>query len=200
MEVVIGLAAVGFVSMIGLIIAGMRLGTGDDGTGLQARLEEYAGREAPLSLEEIELSQPFSERILVPVLKRFAGFATRFTPAQSLELTRHKLELAGRPNDWGPAEFLGLRGLAAVLLGILIFLLLSLANQPFLYRFGFTALAALLGFFFPIIWLGRRIADRQKEVIKSLPDALDMFDHRSRSWDGLGRCHAKSGREMGQRV
>lgn len=175
MGIVIGLAAFGILTTIGLIIAGLRVGTAGEGGDLQARLEEFAGRDTPLTLEEIELSQPFSQRVLVPIIRRFAGFATRFTPAQTLEATRLKLELAGRPNNWGPAEFFGLRALATVVLGVLIFLLLSLANQPFLNRIGFTALAAVLGYLFPAIWLGRRIRDRQKEIIKSLPDALDML-------------------------
>jgi hypothetical protein len=49
------------------------------------------------SLEAIELSQPFSERILLPFMKNMGEFSARFTPQKALQDTSHKLELAGNP-------------------------------------------------------------------------------------------------------
>jgi tight adherence protein C len=140
---------------------------------VEARLVEYGGR--PLTLEEIELSQPFSQRILVPLLEASAQFVARFTPQRTLESTRHKLELAGRPNNWSATEFLGVRGLAALMLAILTFLLTTLADTAFAQRLLFTVGMALLGFMLPVLWLGSRISRRQDEIVKTLPDALDLL-------------------------
>ncbi|MGZ9221109.1 MAG: hypothetical protein ACXW4Q_03300, partial [Anaerolineales bacterium] len=42
----------------------------DDDDPLQARLAEFIQRGDITSLEEIELSQPFAERVLIPLINR----------------------------------------------------------------------------------------------------------------------------------
>src|SRR5512136_519785 len=135
---------------------------------VEARLVEYGGR--PLTLEEIELAQPFGQRVLVPMINASARFAGRFTPQRTMEATRHKLELAGNPNNWSPAQFVGVRGLAALLLGGLTFVLTMLSTVGPLQRILFVLVMILLGFMLPGIWLSRRIRRRQHEIVKTLPD------------------------------
>lgn len=142
---------------------------------LQARLAEYSMREVPVTLEEIELSQPFRERVLSPMVQRAASFMTRLTPANSLESTRHKLDLAGNPNNWTPAEFFGIRAIATVAAAALTFLLLTITNTELPARLGMTAVFAVLGFLLPGLWLGGKIRSRKTNVIKALPDALDLL-------------------------
>lgn len=168
---IIGAVLVG-VAIIVIVIA---LGSRKPGDALSARLAEYSMRETPATLEEIELSMPFSERILSPMARRASGFMARFTPERSLESTRHKLDLAGNPNNWTPSEFFGVRAVASAALGGLIFLVLSIANVDYLPRIGFTVLFAVLGFMLPALWLGSKIRNRKHSVIKSLPDALDLL-------------------------
>ena len=139
------------------------------------RLEEFASRATPLTLEEIELSQPFTQRVIAPILKGLARFITRFTPANTVEATRHQLELAGRPYNWGPTEFFGFRVLGAVVLGVFAFLLLWMAKQPFQIHLIGTIVGAALGFLLPALWLSGKIRRRQDEIIKALPDALDLL-------------------------
>jgi tight adherence protein C len=165
------LVAAGVFAAVVLIVVGVAAPRPAD--DVQTRLMEYGGR--PATLEEIELSMPFSDRVVRPIVTSIAGFMTRFTPQRTLEDTMHKLELAGRPNNWGPSEFFAIRGLAAGLLSILTFLLFTAANQAFLQRILFTILGGALGFFLPVLWLGSKIRARQGNVIKSLPDALDLL-------------------------
>lgn len=140
---------------------------------VEARLMEYGDR--LMTLEEIELSQPFSERVLLPMIRASSSFVSRFTPQRTIENTQHKLELAGSPNNWSAAEFLGIRGLSALLLAALTFMLLMLTDAGITRQLLFGAVMGLLGFFLPSIWLGRRIKGRQDEIIKTLPDALDLL-------------------------
>lgn len=142
---------------------------------VSVRLEEFASRSTPLTLEEIELSQPFSQRIITPILRGAARFVTRFAPANAMENARHRLELAGRPYNWGPAEFSGIRALALVLLAVFTFLLMSVAGQPTMKRIIGTAIGAALGYLLPALWLSSKISRRQDEVVKALPDALDLI-------------------------
>ena len=140
---------------------------------IEARLVQYGER--PASLEELELAQPFSDRVLVPLVEASARFMARFTPARTLEVTRHKLDLAGNPNNWSATEFFGIRGLAALLLAALTLALTLLSGAGLAQQLFFTLLMGLLGFFLPVVWLSRRIRRRQQEVIKTLPDALDLL-------------------------
>jgi tight adherence protein C len=168
---IIALIAVGTFLALMLIIIGIASPRPAD--EIEARLIEYGGR--PLTLEEIELAQPFSQRILVPLVQASAQFMSRFTPQRTLEATRHKLDLAGNPNNWSATEFLGIRGLAALLLAALTFFLTVLVDTEFAQRLLFTAVMAVLGFLLPTIWLGGRIRRRQDEIVKTLPDALDLL-------------------------
>ncbi len=143
---------------------------------IRLRMMEYGDRETPVSLEEIELSLPFTQRILVPIVRRLADLVTRFMPANVLESTRHSLEMAGRPRNLGAAEFLTIRFIAAAILGgLTFFLFLRVSGQAARYRLLFPPLMTAFGFFMPVIWLGSRIRSRQSEIVKALPDALDLL-------------------------
>ena len=165
------LIAVGAFVAVMLVIIGITAPRPAD--QVEARLLEYGDR--LMTLEEIELSRPFSERILLPMIRGSSAFVARFTPQRSIENTQHKLELAGNPNNWSAAEFLGIRGLAALLLAALTFVLLMLTEAGITRQLLFSAVMGLLGFFLPVIWLGRRIRSRQDEIVKTLPDALDLL-------------------------
>lgn len=141
---------------------------------VQARLDQFGTRQA-LTLEEIELRQPFSERIIKPLITSLANFFSRLTPQYNVENLRHKLDLAGNPNNWGPTEFLGVRGLCALVCAALPWGLFTLAGAPLPKLLLFTVLFGALGFYMPSIWLGRKINQRQKEIIRALPDALDLL-------------------------
>jgi tight adherence protein C len=168
--IVIFVAIAAFLALM-LIIAGIAAPRPAD--EVEARLIEYGGRQ--MTLEEIELAQPFSQRIILPLIQGSSRFVSRFTPERTMEATRHRLELAGNPNNWNATEFLGIRGLAAILLAALTFVLTMLADTTLVQRLGFTAGMGLLGFFLPVVWLGGRIRRRQDEIVKTLPDALDLL-------------------------
>ncbi len=166
---------IGALGIATVVIVVVGLASSGPSGDVAVRLEEFASRATPLTLEEIELSQPFTQRVVAPILKGLASFITRFTPANTVEATRHKLELAGRPYNWGPTEFFGFRVLGAAVLGVFAFLLLWMGKQPPLYHIIGTAVGAVLGFMLPVLWLSGKIRRRQDEVIKALPDALDLL-------------------------
>ena len=140
---------------------------------VEARLLDYGDR--VMTLEEIELSQPFSQRVLLPMIRASSAFVSRFTPQRSLENTQHNLDLAGNPNNWSAAEFLGIRGLSALLLAAVTFAVLMLSEAPVTRQLLLSLVMGLLGFFLPVIWLGQRIRSRQDEIVKTLPDVLDLL-------------------------
>ena len=144
------------------------------GSTLEERLADFGTLERPPTLEEIELSQPFSERVLLPILANVAEFAMRLSPRQSTEALQHKLDLAGNPYDL--STYIGIRVLAALLFGGLGIALVFVAKTlPFIQRILLPVVGAGLGFYLPVLSLGRKIRNRQNEIVRSLPDALDLL-------------------------
>ena len=47
---------------------------------LAVRIDEFAAREEIVSIEEIELSLPFSDRVFVPIISRIIEFLVHYTP------------------------------------------------------------------------------------------------------------------------
>jgi tight adherence protein C len=171
------LIAVVLVIIIAVVaVSWRRSAPGEEDDPLQARLAEFIQRGDVTSLEEIELSQPFSERVIIPVVRRIGEFSARFTPQKAIQDTARRLELAGNPWPIDAATFLAIRFiLAVVLAGFLIAVVIisppSSATDNFLYIGG----AAFAGFFLPHLMLTSRIARRQKEIRKAMPDALDLL-------------------------
>lgn len=159
-----------------LVVLGLRESTGVD--PLEARLAEYAESGELTSLEEIELSQPFMERVVYPAAQRFGEIAQRFTPQNAIADARAQLDRAGYPKSLDPTVFLASRFFSGVVLAGLVMLLFSLAptTQAFSLRsLLITALMAIMGFFVPNLIVNRRIRQRQAEVFKAMPDALDLL-------------------------
>ncbi len=141
---------------------------------IEDRLAEFGTLDRPVTLEEIELSLPFSERVLLPIINKLADFAMRFSPAKSRAALQHKLDLAGNPYEM--SRFIGTRILAAILFGALGIAGFFLAKKlPFIQRALMPLVGAGLGYYLPVLSLGSKISRRQKEIIRSLPDALDLL-------------------------
>ncbi len=160
---------------ITLIVIGMRETRGDD--PLQERLAEYAMRGQSATLEEIELSQPLSERVIFPLARKFGQFAVKFTPQNALQNTAHRLELAGNPRGVDPTLFWASRFLAAILIGGLILFLMSIGLPTWTWgrKLFVVAFFLLFGFYLPDLFLTSKIQRRQKEIRKAMPDALDLL-------------------------
>jgi tight adherence protein C len=171
------LIAIVLVIVIAVVaVSWRRNAPGEEDDPLQARLAEFIQRGDVSSLEEIELSQPFSERVIIPVVRRIGEFSARFTPQKAIQDTARRLELAGNPWPIDAATFLAIRFiLAVVLAGFLIAVVIisppSSASDNFMYIGG----AAFAGFFLPHLMLTSKITRRQKEIRKAMPDALDLL-------------------------
>ena len=140
---------------------------------VQERLQAYGG-EKPLTLDELELQRPFSERFLRPAVDRIGQLLSSRTPEKARTDLQNKLNLAGRPGNLSASDFTALRYVTAIFffaVGLLIGLLLH--NTVFL------AVAALvgagIGFYGPVLWLNQKVGDRRKEIQKGLPDAMDLL-------------------------
>ncbi|MBM3151343.1 MAG: type II secretion system F family protein [Chloroflexi bacterium] len=170
--IIVGLLLVGAIILI--VVGARKQDTGED--PLAARLAEFSQRGEPVTLEEIELSQPFNERVVFPIIRRLGELSSRFTPQHVLESTTRRLELAGNPGRIDAPAFLAFRFVGAAALGGLLAFIFAFsstwtASREFLVIMGFT----ILGFFLPQLLLKSRIDRRQREIRKAMPDALDLL-------------------------
>jgi len=167
---IMALGGIGLV--VGMIWVGMRDNTDKD--PLQSRLAEYGDRELPQSLEELELSVGFRDRVLVPAIRGLAGLLARFTPESQIEATRRKLELAGKLQTTDPRTFFGTRIMMTLMVGAGTFFVFNvLQHNP--NGLLFTALGGFLGYYLPNSQLNGQIKKRQDGILKALPDALDLL-------------------------
>jgi tight adherence protein C len=140
---------------------------------VQQRLSVYGG-EKPVTLEEMELQRPFSERFMRPAIERLGSLLSRSTPQKARQDMMNRLDLAGRPGNLTPEDFAAVRIVAAAVMaavGLLVGLLL--ANPVYLAIS--IVLGAILGYYLPVLWLKQKVDARRAEIQKGLPDAMDLL-------------------------
>ncbi len=141
------------------------------------RLAEFSERgEQITSLDDIELSQPFTERVVYPALRSFGEWVMRFTPQRAMQNVEVLLERAGMSNI-DASMFFALRFvLAFVLGGLLAFVFWASPNpQPFGRSAMIVIGATVMGFFLPQMYATSKMQRRQDEIRKAMPDALDLL-------------------------
>ena len=147
------------------------------------RLATFTAR--PKSLEELELQQPFSERVLRPVVRQLAELMNRAQESRNarrkkqqgptgMEAIQLRLQLAGNPYNWTPSDYLGTKALATLLLGGGMFFFMTIGGQATM-ALVFGGAGALLGWFGPDILLRSKTQQRQHQIQRALPDALDLL-------------------------
>jgi tight adherence protein C len=173
MNALLPLIAFGVLVMFGvvMVVLGMRQSRSPNVIG--DRLTQFTER--TMTLEELELQQPFSQRVLVPLTRSILAKLGQYGPKQSAERLRLSLQQAGNPGNLTPMQFSGIRiGLAIGLFVIFGLVTFSQGLEPAV-ALMYTAIGAGLGYLLPGIWLGQQIKKRKKAIVKALPDALDLL-------------------------
>ena len=169
------LIVLGLIAVAGLILLVIGVSHSGESGSVDDRLDTFATLDKPPTLEEIELSQPFTHRVLVPLVEGLSRLAKRYTPQKSMEAIQRNLELAGRPYGWSAIHFMGFRFLAAILLGGLGGLLVLVSSMSLPRRMLIMGGLGVGGYYLPTLWLKSKTSKRQREILRSLPDALDLL-------------------------
>ncbi|MEN4013403.1 MAG: type II secretion system F family protein [Chloroflexota bacterium] len=172
--VIAGLVIVGAII---LTVIGLRNPELANERALQARLEEFSRTGEQVDLRKLELSQPFSERVIFPVARKLGELAVRFTPQNALISINRKLELSGSTANVDATMILALQFVIGVVFAGLVLLVFTVGQTQWpLGRIILVAgLFGFLGYFFPQLYLSSKISRRQKEVRRAMPDALDLL-------------------------
>ncbi|MBK9711114.1 MAG: type II secretion system F family protein [Kouleothrix sp.] len=159
------------VAIIGLLVIMMMQPAQTDAIG--ERLSQFTER--TMTLDELELQQPFSQRVLVPLARAVLGQLGKVGPKQSAERLRLNIQQAGNPGNITPVMFSGMRmGLCILLLVITVVVTFSQGMETS-KALMYSAIGAVLGYLLPGMWLGQQIKKRKHNIVKALPDALDLL-------------------------
>ena len=129
------------------------------------------------NVRDQELLNPLAERALLPILGALTGLGRRFTPVGYVDGVRQKFVLSGRPSAQAIDRFLAVRVVTVVAAPVAIWVLyfwnpIGLSGNT---QLGVTALVVLLLILGPDAQLNRAVEERQTEILRGLPDIIDLL-------------------------
>ena len=144
------------------------------------RLEMFVGetvkdtrpRETSIVARSLELRGNFLERTLYPFLRQISSLVGGLLPARRMANLDRRLQLVGNPMGLRAREFMGLQLVSIVLGGLFGFLIYSSDIQNSLW------ISIMIPVFFtilPTVWLSGRVRSSKNQIIKDLPDVIDML-------------------------
>ena len=131
-------------------------------------------KQDPLALEDEELSVPFGQRVLGPIVDALRDQVLKYTPVGMRRQAEERLLRAGRPMEVGALFSIRLMslGIGLAVGGLFWFLF---AEHTMIWRLLVSAGCVGLAWFAPVIWLNGAIARRKAAVRMVLPDVLDLL-------------------------
>ncbi len=158
------------------LVAGVRalMTSGESVDHMQQFLGAAPG--ASVTLRELEMHASFYERAIKPVLAALLQTLGRLAPKRNMEELQRKLEQAGLLATLSVVDFLGLKILCGIVLGGAVTgLMYVFRSNAIIMVCGLGLALGVLGFMLPNFWLSTRVSARQREILRALPDALDMM-------------------------
>jgi tight adherence protein C len=117
----------------------------------------------------------FGTRAVGPVVEWMSRIARNLLPDRQIERLRTNLGVAGLPYARHLAQFLAAQMAIGGGVGTLLGLYALRARGSLLLAVLSGVVAGVLGYYLPVLWLGRRMASRRQQVLRALPDALDLL-------------------------
>jgi len=128
----------------------------------------------PVSLTEMELQQPFTERVVRPTIKRLGHLFEQTMPEKARHSIHQRLQLAGRPSGMSTSDFIAVRYVLTGILTCAGIFVGALLGKPALIAVG-AALGGVLGLYLPMFWLRSRVNRRRSDIQLDLPDVIDVL-------------------------
>ncbi len=139
------------------------------------RLLESQVAGSDVNVREQEMNESFVRRALVPLLSGAARVARRVTPLDARDRLTRKLLLAGSPAGWDAERVMAFKIIGLVggfVLGLAVGLSTNLSTTITILVAGLFTFA---GFIAPDSILNGRVDDRQREILRTLSDTLDLL-------------------------
>ncbi len=118
---------------------------------------------------------PFVERTISPLLRSISEMLLFFAPQGIHDRLEHRIMLAGKQGVWSVTAFVCGWVLSVGACLLVAFFLLSNADLPFIQRVALLVLGGVVGALLPFAILNSIIRERQKQIIRQLPEFLDLL-------------------------
>lgn len=128
---------------------------------------------APSELTK-DLDRSFADRVIEPLQQRALNLGRRLSGADTPERIRRKLDLAGNPHGWTVDRVVSGKVIGAVA-GLVFGIVFGLMFQGVGIRLLLAIGGLVVGFFGPNLYLYQKIHDRSAELLRALPDAIDLL-------------------------
>ena len=165
-------ATFGAILLIGVLIANV---LGQRRRAVDVLEAQVTPVTTPTDLRQVELQQPFLQRVLLPFMSGLGTVARRITPADMRRRIARKLVLAGSPEGWDAEKVAALKVFGTIGGGVLGLLLAMLAGLSSTLTFGAIGFGAAFGYLLPGAGLGQRVIERQEAIRRALPDTIDLL-------------------------
>lgn len=189
---ILALAAIG--------AAAMFIGSGGESKQISARLDQFSGAAggpagpgggAADPFADEELNKSFFDRIVKPAATKVANLLSKRSKTDVAAQLKKELAQAGNPGGLSPAEFNALKvmvmagfPLATLLLGLLL-----RAKPPIVILF--SAVIFVIAFLGPRIYVQNKVKARKHQIVRSLPDCLDLLTVSVEAGLGFDQAMAK---------
>ncbi|GAB3266014.1 type II secretion system F family protein [Nocardioides dilutus] len=128
---------------------------------------------APKELTK-DLDRSFADRILQPLQQRALRLGRRLSGADTPDRIRRKLDLAGNPHGWTVDRVVSGKVIGAVV-GLVAGVVFGLMFDGTGMRVILAVGGLVVGFFGPNLYLYQKIHDRSEQLLRGLPDAIDLL-------------------------
>ena len=163
--------------LIGALIFGavglLVLGLGQRSpTAIETRIQDFRNR-AVMTEEETDLSTPFADRVVRPGIEAIARGASSVLPASVLANLDKQLTMAGNPMTLNAFVTMWV-GCIVLMTGLVLSSVVVVGGAVGIQQAVVVLGFGCMGFMLPRMWLSGKVKARQKLVIRSMPDALDL--------------------------
>jgi tight adherence protein C len=128
---------------------------------------------APTELSK-DLDRSFGDRVLEPLQQRALALGRRLSGADTPDRIRRKLDLAGNPHGWTVDRVVSGKVIGAVV-GVVVGVVFGLIFEGTGTRVVVAVGGLVVGFFGPNLYLYQKIHDRSAQLLRDLPDAIDLL-------------------------
>ncbi len=141
---------------------------------VNARLKAIRNETGLESMDEV-YTRSFSERILRPVLDGFGKALMRMAPVEMVSNLEKKIIMAGRPYSLSAKNWFGIQAMATVGMPLVLGTIMLRAGADMGRTILLIASIGAVGMLLPNLMLNGKIRDRQKNILKTMPDVMDLL-------------------------
>ena len=140
---------------------------------MEARMQDFRTRAVATVEGESDLGVPFADRVLVPGVEALAKGVTSVLPARVLANIEKQLVMSGNPMSLNTYVVIWMTSVS-FMAGLVLAAVVVVWGTIGLQQAVAVLIFGVVGWMIPGTWLKGRVKARQKQVLKALPDGLDL--------------------------